>query len=92
MRSSGTSGDGACLLQASEMVGVCNVLQTVADPLSLSLALDICEEVLQAGEGRRVARRIARAGALAALVNAPDCTVLAFARVRLPWLVLSSTI
>ena len=52
------------------MVGVCNVLQTVADPLSLSLALDICEEVLQAGEGRRVARRIARAGALAALVSA----------------------
>ena len=52
------------------MVGVCNVLQTVSDPLSLSLALDICEEVLQAGESRRVARRIARAGALAALVNA----------------------
>lgn len=58
-----------CKLQASEMVGVCNVLQTVGDPLSLSLALDIMEEVLHSGgDPRKQGRRMARDGALAALV------------------------
>ena len=61
--------DGVMLLQASEMVGVCNVLQTVGDPLSLSLALDIMEEVLHAGDARKYGRRMARDGALAALVS-----------------------
>ena len=51
------------------MVGVCNVLQTVGDPLSLSLALDIMEEVLHAGDARKYGRRMARDGALAALVS-----------------------
>ena len=60
------------LLQASEMVGVCNVLQTVGDPLSLSLALDIMEEVLHAGDARKTGRRMARDGALAALVSNPQ--------------------
>ena len=58
-------------LQAAEMVGVCNVLQTVGDPLSLSLALDIMEEVLHSGgDPRKQGRRMARDGALAALVLA----------------------
>ena len=52
------------------MVGVCNVLQTVGDPLSLSLALDIMEEVLHSGgDPRKQGRRMARDGALAALVK-----------------------
>ena len=60
-----------CKLQASEMVGVCNVLQTVGDILSLSLALDIMEEVLHSGgDPRKQGRRMARDGALAALVMA----------------------
>ena len=54
------------------MVGVCNVLQTVGDPLSLSLALDIMEEVLHAGDARKYGRRMARDGALAALVSPDD--------------------
>ena len=56
------------------MVGVCNVLQTVGDPLSLSLALDIMEEVLHAGDARKNGRRMARDGALAALVSHPEPT------------------
>ena len=60
----------AGMLQASEMVGVCNVLQTVGEPLSLSLALDIMEEVLHSGgDPRKQGRRMARDGALAALVK-----------------------
>ncbi|KAK9917444.1 hypothetical protein WJX75_004438 [Coccomyxa subellipsoidea] len=57
-------------LMASEMAGVCVVLQTVADPLCLSLALDIMEEVLGSGDRRRYGRLMAREGALAALVHA----------------------
>lgn len=58
-------------IQASEMAGVCVVLQTVADPLCLSLALDIMEEVLGSGDRRRYGRLMAREGALAALVCCP---------------------
>ncbi len=50
------------------MAGMCVVLQTVADPLCLSLALDIMEEVLGSGDSRRYGRLMAREGALAALV------------------------
>ena len=53
------------------MAGVCVVLQTVADPLCLSLALDIMEEVLGSGDRRRYGRLMAREGALAALVCWP---------------------
>ena len=47
------------------------MLQTVADPLCLSLALDIMEEVLISGDRRRYGRLMAREGALAALVRCP---------------------
>ncbi|BDA50773.1 hypothetical protein COCOBI_16-4510 [Coccomyxa sp. Obi] len=57
-------------LLASEMAGVCDVLQTVEDPLCLSLALDVMEEVLGSGDRRRYGRLMAREGALAALVRA----------------------
>ena len=56
--------------QASEMAGVCTVLHTVTDPLSLSLGLDIMEEVLGSGDRRRYARVMAAEGGLAALVRA----------------------
>lgn len=57
-------------VQASEMAGVCDVLQTVEDPLCLSLALDVMEEVLGSRDCRRYGRLMAREGALAALVHA----------------------
>jgi hypothetical protein len=52
------------------MAGVCTVLHTVTDPLSLSLGLDIMEEVLGSGDRRRYARVMAAEGGLAALVRA----------------------
>ena len=59
-----------CVLQASEVAGVCCVLQSVGDPLSLSLGLDILEEILAAGDRAKYAKRMAREGALAAVVRA----------------------
>ena len=61
-------------VQASEMAGVCDVLHTVEDPLCLSLALDVMEEVLGSGDRRRYGRLMARQGALAALVRALPLT------------------
>ena len=62
-------------MQAWEMGGVCCVLQSVGDPLCLSLALDIMEEVLAGGgDPRKAARAMARDGALAALVS-PDMPI-----------------
>ncbi len=51
------------------MAGVCDVLQTVEDPLCLSLALDVMEEVLGSRDRRRYGRLMAREGTLAALVH-----------------------
>ena len=51
------------------MAGICAVLHSVADPLSLSLGLDIMEEVLGSGDCRRYGRLMAAEGALAALVR-----------------------
>lgn len=68
MRRRGSLRD-RCYAQASEMAGVCDVLARVGDPLCLSLALDIMEEVLGSGDRRRYGRLMAREGALAALVS-----------------------
>lgn len=50
-------------MKASEMAGICAVLHSVADPLSLSLGLDIMEEVLGSGDRRRYGRLMAAEGA-----------------------------
>ena len=52
---------------------MCCVLQSVGDPLSLSLGLDILEEILAAGDRAKYAKLMAREGALAAVVRAHIC-------------------
>lgn len=50
---------------------MCGVLAGgTGDPLALSLALDVLEDILAAGDRAKHARAMAREGALAALVGA----------------------
>ncbi|KAK9823285.1 hypothetical protein WJX72_001617 [[Myrmecia] bisecta] len=57
-------------LLVAEMSTISRLLTTCTDPLSLSLALDIMEEMLVNGDRRKAGRSMAREGAISALVRA----------------------